>query len=119
MKLGTRVLDWEKLATIATPVGERRDFFDSPTATLRNFEGHATTLNAGETPHAPHQHPDEELLIVKAGTVELTINGVAQRAGAGSVVFIAANDLHALRNVGDTRATYYVFRFVPSDLATK
>ena len=42
-----------------------------PTATLDELEIHITTLNKGETPHAPHQHPDEELVIVKEGTVEV------------------------------------------------
>lgn len=111
-KLGSLVLDWSKLPVIPTSRGERRDFFDGPTATLTNFECHATTLNPGETPHEAHRHPDEEMVVVKDGTVEVTINGRAQSAGAGSVFFFASGDLHGLRNVGATTASYHVFRFI-------
>ena len=44
------------------------------TATLDELECHITTLNPGETPHPPHKHPDEELVIVKEGTVESLVN---------------------------------------------
>ncbi|HET7536639.1 MAG TPA: cupin domain-containing protein, partial [Candidatus Didemnitutus sp.] len=91
----------------------RRDIFNSPTVTCASLEGHVTTLNAGEVPHPPHHHPDEEIVIVKEGRMQATINGVAQPpAGPGSIFFYASNDEHGMRNVGDTTASYYVFRLV-------
>jgi quercetin dioxygenase-like cupin family protein len=81
------VLDWARLAVKPTKTGERRELFDGPTSTLRNFEGHVTTIKPGEVPHAAHRHPDEEMIIIKEGTLEVTINGTTQRAGAGSVFF--------------------------------
>ena len=113
--LGSRVFDWAKLAVVPTKAGERRELFDAPTATLRNFECHATTLNAGEVAHPPHRHPDEEIIVVKEGTIEVTLNGEAQHAGAGSVFFFASEDLHGMRNAGDARATYFVFRMITAD----
>lgn len=109
---GSLVLDWEKLAVLTTKTGERRELFDGPTATFSNFEGHVTTLKPGEAPHPPHQHPDEEMVIVKEGTVEVLINDRTERAGAGSVFFFASDDRHGMRNVGATVATYWVFRFI-------
>lgn len=106
------VIDWATLAVKPTKTGERRELFDAPTLTLNNFEGHVTTIRPGEAPHPPHRHPDEEMILIKEGTLEVTINGATQRAGAGSVFFYASNDLHGMRNVGSTPATYYVFRFV-------
>lgn len=115
-KLGSGVFDWNQLEAQPTKVGARRNVFDSLTATLSNLECHVTTVNPGEAPHAPHRHPDEELIIVKDGTLEVTINGVTRQAGPGSVVFFASNDFHGLRNNGTTPATYYVLRIVPHDL---
>ncbi len=113
--LASAVFDWTALKVIPTPKGERRDFFDSPTRTFRNLECHATTLNAGEVPHEAHRHPDEELIIVKEGTLEVMINGRTQEAGPGSIFFLASNDLHGLRNVGSGQASYHVLRILTGD----
>ncbi len=110
--LPSTVIDWAKLPVKPTPTGERRELFDSPTATFTNLVGHVTTLNPGETPHAPHRHSDEEMILIKSGTLEVIINGRPQRAGSGSVFFFASNDLHGLRNTGSVPATYFVLRFV-------
>jgi quercetin dioxygenase-like cupin family protein len=115
-KLGSGVFDWNKIEAKPTKVGARRDFFDAPTATLANLECHVTTLKPGEAPHAGHRHPDEEVMIVKEGTLEVMVNGATQQAGPGSILFFAANDLHGLRNAGPTPATYYVLRVVAHDL---
>lgn len=69
-------------------------------------------------PHAAHRHPDEEIVVVKEGLIEVAINGAAQRAGAGSLFFFGSNDLHSLRNVGDTKATYHVIRFITATTPT-
>ncbi len=106
--LGSKVFDWSKLAVRPTASGQRRDVADNPTATLATFESHITTLNPGQASHAPHRHPQEELIILKEGTLEIHINGETQRAGPGSTFFYASNDAHAVRNVGDTPATYWV-----------
>ncbi len=110
--LPSGVFEWTKMKVIPTKTGERRDVFDGPSVTCRKLECHITTLNAGETPHAGHRHPDEELIIVKDGTVEATINGAAKTVGRGSIIFFGSNDEHALRNAGPTPATYYVVRVV-------
>jgi quercetin dioxygenase-like cupin family protein len=108
--LKSGVFDWSAIKVIPTPKGARRDFFDSPTITIANFESHATTIRAGEMPHPSHHHADEELVVVKSGTVEFTINGNAQTAGPGSIAFFASNDEHGLKNIGSEDATYYVIR---------
>jgi quercetin dioxygenase-like cupin family protein len=110
-RLPSSVFDWQKLEANTTKVGARREVFDSATATLDRLECHVTTVNAGEAPHDPHRHPDEELIIVKEGTLEVAINGRSQKAGPGSLFFYASNDLHGMRNVGDTPATYFVLRW--------
>lgn len=111
-KLKSQVFDWEKLVVTKTKAGERRAVVDSPTPTCTNFECHVTTLNAGEVPHAAHRHPDEEIVIVKDGTMEVTINGVTKRGGPGSIFFYGSNDEHGMKNVGGTTASYHVVRIV-------
>ncbi len=105
------VIDITKLRVQPNAVGSRRDVFNGPTTTLDNFESHISTVNVGQSSHLPHTHGNEELLVIKEGTMEVTINGKAQLAPAGSIVFYASNDLHGLRNAGDVPATYFVFNW--------
>ena len=106
--LPSTAFDWSNIQARETKVGFSRQVVRAPTATLDELEIHITTLNPGQTSHAPHQHPNEELLIVKEGTVEALVNGDWKRLGVGSVIFQASNQLHAIRNAGAGPATYHV-----------
>ena len=70
-----------------------------------------TTLNPGVSSHPPHKHPNEELVIVKEGTVEALFGGEWKKVGPGSAVFCASNELHGIRNAGTTTATYHVINW--------
>jgi len=51
------------------------------------------------------------VIIVKEGTVEAMVNGQMKRVGPGSVIFQASNQLHGIRNVGQTAAVYHVIKW--------
>jgi len=106
--LSSTVWDWNALTANKTDVGLSRPVVRAPTPTLAEIAMHITTLNAGVTSHAPHQHPNEELIIVREGTVEALVLGEWKRLGPGSIIFQATNTLHTLRNVGTGPATYHV-----------
>jgi uncharacterized cupin superfamily protein len=110
------VFNWADLQVEPTKIGAHRSVFDNPTPGLGNFECHITTLNPGESPHPPHRHPDEELMIIKEGSLEALQGDKTNIVTTGGIVFEASNELHGLRNVGATPATYYVFRISPHDL---
>jgi len=103
--------DFRRLDVQTTKVGERRAVFDAPTVTLDRLECHITTVNPGEEPHAPHQHPEEELMLIKEGTLEALQNGQKVKVGPGSVLFQGSNEFHGVKNVGDTPATYFVVKW--------
>jgi quercetin dioxygenase-like cupin family protein len=71
-------------------------------------EIHETELGPGMMPHAAHRHDSEEMLLIREGTLEVTISGKSTRLGPGSVAFVASNEEHGWKNVGDTRARYFV-----------
>jgi quercetin dioxygenase-like cupin family protein len=95
-----------------------RSLVDTMTTNLARLEMHVTTLAPGKSPHAPHRHPHEEIMILQAGTLEVSQNDVTRRATVGAVIFEASNELHGLRNPGPDSATYVVIRIDPHDLAT-
>ncbi|HVW22403.1 MAG TPA: cupin domain-containing protein [Opitutaceae bacterium] len=107
----TTFVDWDSLPPRTTPVGLSRAVFDNPTPTLEKFEMHITSLRPGMRSHPVHHHPWEEMLLIKEGDVEVSINGVKHRAGPGYLIFFASHDPHNLTNVGSTLATYYVINF--------
>jgi quercetin dioxygenase-like cupin family protein len=117
--LPSSVFVWESVPVRNTAVGSSRQFLRAPTATLDELEIHVTTLNPGQTSHAPHQHANEELLIVKEGTVEALVNGELKRVGTGSVIFQASNQLHGIRNVGTGPATYHVVNWSSPGMLAK
>jgi quercetin dioxygenase-like cupin family protein len=110
-RIGSTVFQWDKLEAKPNKTGMVRSVVRAPTRTLDELEMHITTLNPGEESHPPHQHQAEEVLIVKEGQVETLQNGVATRCGPGSIIFHASNDLHNIRNVGATPATYHVIQW--------
>ena len=118
--LNSSVFDWDKIAATATKYGAKRDVVKSPTATADQLDIHVTTVNPGERSHEPHRHPEEEVIIVKEGTIESMQEGVTTKVGPGSVIFEASNQLHGLSNGGDTPATYFVIKWwTPGSLQAK
>ena len=111
------VFNWADLAVIPTKIGAVRRVCDNPTPGLANLEGHITTLNPGKSPHPPHRHADEELMIVKEGTLEVMQEGRTNIVTAGGIIFEASNELHGMHNIGTNQATYFVFRISPHDEA--
>jgi mannose-6-phosphate isomerase-like protein (cupin superfamily) len=109
--MSSTVVDWTALTGRSTEFGLVRQVFKAPTATLVELECHVSTLNPGLSSHAPHRHPNEEMIIVQQGTVEVFSEGKKTRVGPGSVIFHASNHLHGLTNVGDTPATYHVINW--------
>jgi quercetin dioxygenase-like cupin family protein len=109
--LGSRTFDWDASTKKDVAYGSTRAFFRAPTVTLAELEMHVTTLNPGQTSHAPHQHANEELIIIKEGTIETLSLGVWKKVGPGSVIFNASNDLHGVKNIGTTPATYHVINW--------
>ena len=110
--LGSAAYTWEEIQARPTGAsGRSREIVRQPTATLDQLEMHVTWLPPGQTTHAPHTHPNEEVIIVREGTLEAFQNGKKTRVGPGSVLFMATNDPHNVVNVGDTTAVYHVINW--------
>jgi quercetin dioxygenase-like cupin family protein len=59
---------------------------------------------AGGSSIHEHAHPEEEVYEVIEGELEVTIDGVAQIAGAGMVAIVPANIRHSVKALSDGRA---------------
>jgi quercetin dioxygenase-like cupin family protein len=88
--------------------GTSRAVFDGLTHSGFHVDLHETELAPGAAPHAPHRHEHEEMIMVREGTLEVTIEGKVATVGPGAVVYAASNDLHGWKNVGTTKSQYFV-----------
>ena len=109
--LDSTAWNWADFTATKTAVGELRSVVNQPTRTLDNLEMHITTLNPHTASHPPHTHPNEEMVVVKEGTLQAHVNGKEVVVTAGGVLFYASMQPHAVQNIGDTPATYYVINF--------
>ena len=76
-----------------------------PTRTLEELEMHITTLNPHTASHPPHTHPNEEMVILKEGTLQAHVNGKEVVVKPGGILFYASMQPHAReehrRHAGD------------------
>lgn len=117
-KFPSTYFDWNRLEVKPTGVGSRRDVYNAPTGTLQRFECHISTLLPGHISHPPHHHPQEEMIVLQEGTLDVYINGQKHRVGPGSVFFFASNDVHNVTSIGPGPATYLVFNFTTAGTHT-
>ncbi|WP_263418606.1 cupin domain-containing protein [Terriglobus albidus] len=96
----------------AAPGAKAYVHFNGPTKQLVALASGLVTLEPGAQPHPPHQHPEEEIMIVGEGTGEFFLNGVASQVKAGDMVFAESNVLHGVRNTGQTRMTFYFIKLM-------
>ncbi len=111
--LGVTLVDWDALVARESREAVGRAVFDNPAPGFDKIGIHSTALKPGMTLHRPHHHASEELLLVREGEVQVSINGVTHRAGPGFLVFFASHDVHGIENLGDKPATYYVINLWP------
>jgi quercetin dioxygenase-like cupin family protein len=69
---------------------------------------HESDLAPRQMPHPPHRHIHEEILLVKEGQIEITVNGKTTQLDGGSIAYLASGDLHGWKNSGTTTARYFV-----------
>jgi quercetin dioxygenase-like cupin family protein len=111
--LGSAALTWDEIEARPSPNGRSRSILRGPTATLEELESHVTRLPPGQASHAPHRHPEEEVIILREGTLDVFQEGRTRRVGRGAFLFMASQEEHAVRNVGETPAVYYVVQWKP------
>jgi len=118
--LPSTTMPWDEIqARPLSTNGRTRSLFRSATATLDELEIHVTTLPPGQASHAPHTHPEEEVIIIKEGSVEVHQAGRTRVVGPGAVLFMASMEAHAVKNVGDTPATYHVMQWFSPGMKKK
>jgi mannose-6-phosphate isomerase-like protein (cupin superfamily) len=106
------IKEWRDIEFKPNANGGRRDIMRQPTSMLKELEMHTTTLKEGLPSYNSHTHPDEEIILVRFGKVEESINGKPYQCGPGSVIFLTNDDDHGIRNIGEGQCEYYAIRWL-------
>lgn len=98
------------------------DLFRGMTSNVSDMECHASVLSPGKTPHPPHSHVEEEVLIVLGGEAMLMVaddSGVVQprTAPAGSIIYYPKWHTHTITNRTASPITYLMFKWTADDRA--
>jgi quercetin dioxygenase-like cupin family protein len=89
---------------------ESRNFFTGILATGESLSVHESVQPAGTEPPALHKIQHSELIVIQEGTVEYHHDGVVERAGPGSILYVKIGTEHFVANVGDGPAKYAVIQ---------
>ena len=106
--LPSEIFRFDDLPVHQSGQNRTRAMLQGATHTGCNIEIHQTELSPGDAPHPPHHHAHEEMILIREGTMEVTISGKSAVLGPGSAAYVASNEEHGWRNVGTTRAHYFI-----------
>lgn len=91
--------------------GDQRIYFDGATGQLKSMTAGSLRLKPGMSPHPPHQHPEEEIMVVTEGTGEISVEGRASKVGPGSMMFCGGGKLHGIVNTGEVPLLFYYYKW--------
>ena len=115
-RLATKAYIFNDLPVTTSGQNRQRRMFTGKTHTGFKLESHQSDIAPGEMNHPPHQHLREEMMLVREGTMELTVSGKPMKLGPGDVGYIGSNELHNAKNVGTTRAHYFIVNLGRDDV---
>lgn len=110
-KLPDFTYDVKEVKEVKEDFGLHRMYFEGPTDQLKLMVAGSVTLKPGSTPHPPHQHDEEEIMVVTEGTGIIGLNGKDKAVGPGSMMYSAANKPHDIRNTGKTPLTFFYYKW--------
>jgi mannose-6-phosphate isomerase-like protein (cupin superfamily) len=94
-------------------VGRIGIYLSGETPASTQFVTGRYAIDPGKTPHAPHTHAEEEVMIVESGRGEIFCDGKTTKVGPGSVMFTPPNAPHGINNTGDTPLLFYFVKWAP------
>ena len=108
--LASLVIDPSAARLTHESYGDLRVYFDGVTGQLRSLTVGSLVLKAGMMPHPPHQHPEEEIMLVTAGNGEISVEGKAHPVAPGSMMYCSAQQLHGITG-GPGGLTFYFYKW--------
>jgi mannose-6-phosphate isomerase-like protein (cupin superfamily) len=109
--LPNATIDETKARLTREPFGDLRIYFEGSTEQIRSMTAGSLRLKPRMSPHPPHQHPEEEFLLVTEGTGEISLDGKVTKVANGSMMYCAAGRLHGITNTGKNPLLFYFYKW--------
>jgi mannose-6-phosphate isomerase-like protein (cupin superfamily) len=91
--------------------GEAGIYLEGDTPASTKFVTGRFVIDPGKTPHKPHTHAEEEVMIIESGTGEIFCDGKTTKVGPGSVMYTAPDAPHGIDNTGDKPLVFYFVKW--------
>lgn len=111
VRLGSVTLDAAAASVTHEPFGDLAIYFSGSTDQVGSMTAGSLRLKSGMSPHPPHQHPEEEFMVVTEGTGEITVAGKTTKVAPGSMMYCAAGTVHGIVNTGDQPLLFYFYKW--------
>ena len=106
--LPTKAFDYADLPVKSSRANKSRAVLQGATHSGFPIELHITELGPGAEPHPPHHHVHEELVLLRSGSLEVTMGGHTAKHAPGSIIYVASGEEHGWKNAGTEHAEYFV-----------
>ena len=91
--------------------GTFHTYYQGETYGTQDLLNGVAVIKPGREIHPPHQHAEEEFLMVTEGRGEWHVNGKTFAAQAGDILYAAPWDVHGIKNTGDTVLKFVVWKW--------
>jgi mannose-6-phosphate isomerase-like protein (cupin superfamily) len=102
---------WADAPAIRADWGELRAPFEGETYGLGYALAAMAVIKPGQQNHPPHQHSDEEFLLVTEGSGRWHLDGKEFPAAKGDAIYAAPWVMHGITNTGSAPLTWVVFKW--------
>jgi len=106
-------LKYEEATYQGAKAGMNGVYLQGDTPASSNFVTGRFIIEPGKTPHAPHTHVEEEVMIVESGTGEIFCDGKTTKVGPGSVMYTTPHASHGITNTGSQPLAFYYVKWAP------
>ncbi|MBI1941701.1 MAG: cupin domain-containing protein [Acidobacteria bacterium] len=92
--------------------GDLRVFLEGNTEQLKSLVVGSLELKPGQSPHPPHIHPEEEIMLITDGHGEISLEGKVSKVGPGTLMYAGSNREHGIVNTSSAPLTFYYFKWI-------
>jgi len=110
-RLPNGTLDAPQAKVTHETFGDLAIYFNGSTEQVGSMTAGSLRLKPGMSPHPPHQHPEEEFMVITEGLGEIMVEGKTTKVASGSMMYCAGGKTHGIVNTGAKPLLFYFYKW--------